>query len=55
MKNKTNVEQAIINFKMWLGWYANDIKGAIEFASDQLETVSDVDEFEAALKKLKTN
>jgi hypothetical protein len=46
----SNVANALKNFQMWLGWYPADYSGATEFAGDMLETVSEVDEFQACVK-----
>jgi len=43
-------KQAYKNYQLWLSWYPNDIKGAIDFASDYLETEQDVDEFEKEIR-----
>ena len=45
-----NAKQAFKNYQLWLSWYPGDIKGAIEFASDYLETEQDVNEFENEIK-----
>lgn len=50
---KTNVENALDNFFLWLKWEPSDYKGAVEAASDFLDTVEEVDAFEAELRKIK--
>jgi hypothetical protein len=53
-KVNENVESALVNFDLWLGWYPTDYKGAAVFAGDYLDTVEDVNEFENILKSIET-
>jgi hypothetical protein len=39
---KTNIKPAVDQYIMWLKNYPNDFKGAVEAASDFLDTLSDV-------------
>lgn len=48
---KTNAENAFINYLMWLKNYPSDYKGATAAASDFIDTVYDMDQFEKLIKK----
>jgi hypothetical protein len=47
---KTNAQNAFENYKMWLKSYPGDYKGAIEAASDFIETQGDVTELSNMVK-----
>lgn len=52
LARKTNAQSAFDNYIMWLSWYPNDYKGATEQASSFIDTIQDMDEFQAMVKAI---
>jgi len=48
---KTNAQSAFDSYIMWLKYSPNDYAGATAAASDFIDTVSDMDEFESLIRK----
>ena len=48
---KTNAQSAFENYLLWLKYNPNDYKGATDAASDFIDTVQDMNEFEALIRK----
>ena len=49
--SNTNAQQAFNNYLLWLKYSPNDYKGATEAASDFIDDIADMNEFEALIRK----
>ena len=49
---KSNAESALDNYLLWLKYSPGDYKGATAAASDFIDTIEDMNEFEALIRKL---
>ena len=48
---KTNAQSAFDNYLMWLKYSPGDYAGATAAAGDFIDTIADMDEFEALIRK----
>lgn len=48
---KTNAQHAFENYITWLKYSPNDYQGATDAASDFIDSIQDMDEFEALIRK----
>lgn len=48
---KSNAQSAFDNYLLWLKYSPNDYKGATEAASDFIDTIEDMNEFETLVRK----
>lgn len=48
---KTNAQSAFDNYLMWLKYSPSDYAGATAAASDFIDTITDMNEFEALVRK----
>ena len=48
---KSNAQSAFDNYLLWLKYSPSDYKGATEAASDFIDTIEDMNEFEALVRK----
>ena len=48
---KSNAQCAFDNYLLWLSWHPGDYARATEAAGDFIDTVADMDEFEALIRK----
>ena len=53
MSGAEEMSNAMTQFALWLKWYPEDFKGAVEAASDFIDTEADLDAFEAELERIK--